>query len=152
MRRQISRSLIGRQLASRKVVVETTPLRHFLSAIGEDDLLYHDSSIAVERGYPGIPVPPTYAYCLASMAEDGIPEIYLLLDVDPARILHATQRFEFSGSIIVGDEVIFESAIVDIFDRKAGALVFVTVRTGISTNRAGHVGSMDATLVVRMEG
>ena len=48
-----------------------------------------------------------------------------LLNVDIGLILHGEQHFEYFSPVVVGDVVTCQEKVVDIYDKKGGALWFV---------------------------
>ena len=60
----IDKRFIGHRMPPFTVDVEKGRLRFFAKATGQDDPVYHDESAARAAGYPGLPVPPTFFFCL----------------------------------------------------------------------------------------
>ena len=60
----IDRRFIGHRLAPFTVDVEPGRLRFFAKATGHDDPVYGDEEAARAAGHPGLPVPPTFFFCL----------------------------------------------------------------------------------------
>jgi len=50
-----------------------------------------------------------------------------LIKCDFQRLLHGDEKYEFSGLIFAGDQVTLTTTIVDFYDKKGGALEFVTL-------------------------
>ena len=72
-----------------------------------------------------------------------------LLDLDIGRVLHGSQEFDYLGQIYAGDSITQQCKIVDIYDKKGGALEFV-VQESSYTNQDGElVGKARQTLVYR---
>jgi len=71
------------------------------------------------------------------------------LDIPIANILHGEQGFSYHAPVCAGDVVTVDSSIVDLYDKKNGALEFV-VKTSRATNqREELVAEMRSVLVCR---
>ena len=142
------KSMIGRVMARGSVDVEKGRLRFFAKATGETNPVYTDESAARDAGYPGLPVPPTFLFCLNSEVGDPI-ESMKLLQLDIGRVLHAGQSFEYHRPAYAGDTLSFETKVVDVYDKKGGALHFVVQESRITNHNGEHVADLRGTLVER---
>lgn len=146
----IDRSFIGFKTVPFSVEVEKGRLRLFAKAIGELDPIYSDESAALAAGFPSLPVPPTFLFCL----EMERPDAYDWCDelnIPLARVLHGEQAFKYYAAAYAGDLLRFSSEIIDIYDKKNGTLEFV-VRKNIITNQQNEeIAEFDSTLVIRPE-
>ena len=144
----ISREFIGLELPAFTVEVERAPLRLFAKAIGQTDPVYRDEDAARAAGHPGLPVPPTYLFCL-EMAGPDPGAMRDRLGIDIAKILHGEQRFLYHRMAHAGDRLSFRQRVADIYDKKGGALEFVVRETRVTNQRGEHVADLVATTVVR---
>lgn len=145
----VDQSAVGRRFAPVTARVEAGRLRYFFDTIGERNPVFRDPQAAKAAGYTGQPIPPTYLFCLEMMDAERPFEFLEELDIDLGRILHGEQRFAYHTPVVVGDTLTFRSRVIDVTDKKNGALTFVTVETKI-TNQAGlHVADAARTIVVR---
>jgi acyl dehydratase len=131
-------NMIGRKFGPYRSTVSRERLRLFAEATGETRLEYLDEEAARAAGMRDIPAPPTYLFCLqmldAAESMDWGREIGLPLN----RLLHAEQSFTYFEPICAGDAIECELEVVDRYEKKGGALVFVaTLLTG--RNEAGRV-------------
>ena len=144
----LDRSKIGHQFPSFTVDIERGRLRFFAKAIGEMNPIYSDEAAAKAAGHRAIPAPPTYMFSVDLDGPELLP-ILGLLDLDIGRVLHGSQEFDYLGQIYAGDSITQQCRIVDIYDKKAGALEFV-VQESSYTNQDGElVGRARQTLVYR---
>ena len=144
----LDKNNIGHEFPSFTVDIEKGRLRLFAKAIGETNPIYTDEDAAQSAGYPTIPAPPTFMFSVDLEGPELLP-ILKLLQLDIARVLHGTQEFEYLGQIYAGDRITQQSKIVDIFDKKGGALEFV-VQESTYTNQSDEiVGKAQQTLVYR---
>ncbi len=139
---------IGHQLAPFSAEVEKGRLKLFAKAIGQTDPVYRDEAAARAAGHPGLPVPPTFLFCL-EMEAPNPGALRELLDIDIARVLHGEQRFVYHAMAYAGDTLHFEQRIADIYAKKGGALEFVVRETRVTNQRGEHVADLTGTTVVR---
>jgi acyl dehydratase len=144
----IDASFIGWRADPAIVDVEKGQLRLFAQAIGETDRIYFDEAAARAAGFASLPAPPTFAFCLKNLV--GQPYSYLrMMGVDVAHLLHGEQAFEHHEPICAGDTVTLTTEILDIQQKKGGALEFITARTDITNERGRLCMRQTTTLVVR---
>jgi hypothetical protein len=112
----IDRRHIGFSLPAFAVAVEPWRVKLFCQAIGEGDAAFW------ERG----PVPPTFLKAIE--AENQSSRVMLeTLGVPLRRVLHAEQAFEYIAAVHIGDQITVERKVVDIYDKKGGALEFIAI-------------------------
>ena len=141
-------SHIGAALPAFSASVEAGRLRFFAKATGQDDPVYTDEAAALAAGYPGLPVPPTFFFCL-EMDSPRPAAMRELLGIDIARVLHGEQGVVYHAMAYAGDELRFEPRIADIYAKKGGALEFVVRETRVTDAAGRLVAELRATTVVR---
>ena len=119
---------IGHRLPAFSVPVEAGRLRFFAKATGQTDPAYVDPAAARDAGHPGLPVPPSFLFCLEMDAPDPAA-MRTLLGIDYRRILHGEQQF--------------------IYRKKGGALEFVRRETRVSNQHGALVAELTCLTVVR---
>ncbi|MGJ7494722.1 MaoC family dehydratase N-terminal domain-containing protein [Variovorax sp. RT4R15] len=144
----IDRRHIGHTLPPFKVEVEKGRLRFFAKATGQTDPVYIDEAAARAAGHPGLPVPPTFFFCL-EMESPNPAAIRELLGMDYRSLLHGEQGFSYHAMAHAGDTLRFEQRIADIYDKKGGALEFVVRNTRVSNQRDELVAELRCVTVVR---
>ena len=144
----IDRRHIGHALPPFQVAVESGRLRFFAKATGQQDPVYLDATAARAAGHPGLPVPPTFLFCL-EMESPNPSAIRDLLGIDYRRILHGEQGFTYHAMAHAGDTLTFQQRIEDIYDKKGGALEFVVRNTRVSNQRDELVAELRCVTVVR---
>ena len=144
----IDRRHIGTALPPFTVDVERGRLRFFAQATGQTDPVYRDDAAARAAGHPGLPVPPTYLFCL-EMDGPNPAAIRELLGLDYRRLLHGEQGFSFHRLAFAGDRLTFRQRIEDIYDKKGGALEFVVNGTKVTNQLGEHVADLHSVIVVR---
>lgn len=144
----IDRSYIGHTMPAFSAEVEKGRLRFFANATGQTDPIYTDVAVARAAGYPGLPVPPTFLFCLEMEAPDPAA-VRNLLGLDYRRLLHGEQGFTYHAMAFSGDTLTFEQRIDDIYDKKNGALEFVVRQTRVSNQHAQLVAELRTVTVMR---
>lgn len=129
------------------VPVERGRLGFLARATGQRDPVYFDLDAAKAAGHPDLPVPPTFYFSLELEAPN--PLGYLdELGIDLRRILHGEQSFTYHATAYAGDTLRLERRIVDVYDKRGGALEFLVKQTEIS--RDGQpIGQARSVIVVR---
>ncbi len=144
----IDRRHIGTEMAPFTVKVERGRLRFFAKATGQTDPEYSDDEAARAAGHPALPVPPTFLFCL-EMESPNPGAMRELLGLDYRRILHGEQGFVYHRLAYAGDQLTFHQRIVDIYDKKAGALEFIVRKTAVSNQRGEPVAELRCVTVYR---
>lgn len=144
----LDKSKIGHEFPSFTVDIEKGRLRFFARAIGETNPIYVDESAAQAEGYRTIPAPPTFMFSIDLDGPELLP-ILGLLDLDIGRVLHGSQEFDYLGQIYAGDRITQQCKIVDIYDKKGGALEFVVQESSYTNQNGELVGKARQTLVYR---
>jgi len=144
----IDRRYIGHTLEPFSVPVEAGRLRFFAKATGQIDPVYTDPATASDAGHRGLPVPPTFLFCL-EMDGPHPAAIRELLGLDYRRLLHGEQQFTYHSPAHAGDVLTFEQRIDDIYDKKGGALEFVVRSTRVSNQHGALVAELRAVTVIR---
>jgi acyl dehydratase len=141
-------NLVGRHYPPFTVAVERRWIRTFAEAIGDDDPLYRDVDVARAAGYADIPAPPTFAFTVAMEAAQPLAVIDDL-GVDKTRTMHGEQGFRLHRPIVAGDILSGRQKVVDVFERKGGALTFVVTETELRDARERPVCDLRTVIVVR---
>jgi acyl dehydratase len=144
----IDASFIGWRADPATVEVEKGQLRLFAQAVGETDRIYFDEAAAEAAGFASLPAPPTFAFCLKNLV--GQPYSYLrMMGVDIAHLLHGEQAFEHHEPIYAGDTVTLTTEILNIEQKKGGALGLITAQTDVASQCGQLCVRLTTTLVVR---
>ncbi|WP_321916130.1 MULTISPECIES: MaoC family dehydratase N-terminal domain-containing protein [unclassified Paraburkholderia] len=142
------KNLIGHCFGQRSITVETGAVQDYARAIGESNPVHFDVAAARNAGYPSVRVAPAYFFCLESKLGIAV-KVKELLNFDVRRILHAEQSFEYHAPAFAGDTLTFETKLVDIYDKKGGALEFFVTESRITNQNGVHVANVRKSLVQR---
>lgn len=143
------KSLIGRSLGVTTAELEKGRLGFFAKSIGETDPIYSDETAAKAAGYKSIPMPPTFLFCLEREGRDTDHIVEGVMGFDLGRILHAEQSFTYHQMAFAGDVLTFDSRIVDVYEKKNGALQFVVCETRVTNQDGLHIADVRASTVQR---
>jgi acyl dehydratase len=144
----IDRAWLGRELPSSEMLVDRARLQFFARAIGETDPIYLDAGAARDAGYRDLPAPPTFLF---SVELDSGTTDWLLreMEIPLAKLLHGEQSFRYHQPVCAGDRITVRSTVSDIYDKKGGALEFVTRSSRVVNQNDELVAELRSVLVVR---
>lgn len=145
---QLDKKHVGHEFKPFTTTVEAGRVKLFCKAIGEEDPIYLDEAAAKAAGYKALPVPPTF---LQAITNDD-PEkggLLRLLNVDIGLILHGEQHYDYYAPVHVGDRITCQQKVVDIYDKKGGALWFVVSETSMKDQSGKAVAKATGITVVR---
>jgi acyl dehydratase len=140
----VDTSIIGKPTGAYKVRVERGPVSFFASAILDDNAIYHDPVAAKRAGFESIPAPPTFSFAMQHMGRwteeqpadptQGVNPMNKIMGElfgSGALILHGEQEFTYHRPIVVGDVLVGDGKILDVYERETDAAVmtFVVVET-----------------------
>ncbi|MBC8258107.1 MAG: MaoC family dehydratase N-terminal domain-containing protein [SAR324 cluster bacterium] len=130
------------------IEVEKGRLRFFAQAIGEQNPIYQEESTAQEAGYESIPAPLTFPF---SITMDAGQSFNVLEDmgIPKTKAVHGEQGFIYHKPICADDVVTGQQKIVDIYEKKGGALLFIVTEISLSNQRNEPVCDLQSTIVVR---
>ena len=145
----MNQELIGRKSEKRKIIVERGQLKLFAKAINETNPIYLDEQAAMQAGYPDVLAAPTFASCLGLLAPSKSLS-YASLGIDCQTLLHTEEKIESIKLIHAGDHLTLTSEVVDVYEKKGGALQCLEMLTSV-TRGSELIQKVTATLVMRQE-
>lgn len=143
----IDKKHIGTRFPLHQASVEAGQLRFFAKATGETNPVYFDQAAARAANHPALPVPPTFLFSMellrpaSTWRED--------MGIELARVLHGEQCFTYHRMAYDGDVLSFDCHVVDIYQKKGGALDFLVRETRVTNQRDEHVADLRNVLVQR---
>ena len=138
---------VGHVFAPFTAQADAWRLRCFAKATGQSDAAYTDTDAARAAGHAGLPLPPTFLFCLESDAPE--PNALLaLLGLDPGQpLLHAEQGFVYHRMAYCGDRLNFSQRLDQVQDKKGGALQFALRSTRVTNQRDELVAELRQVIV-----
>lgn len=139
--------MVGTEFDPTTVLVERGQLRFFARATGQDDPIYHDLNAAHAAGHRDLPVPPTFLFGLG-LAQPDTFDWLTDLGIDLRHLLHGEQSFTYHAMAYAGDTLTLTPTITDAYEKKNGALRFITRR--IQVDREGTaIATLEEVIIVR---
>jgi len=121
-------------------------IREFAEAVGADDVVHTDPSVARARGYRDVIAPPTFAVVIAQQCDRQLiadPEA----GIDYTRVVHGEMRFVHHRPLTAGDEIVGILTVDSV--KEARGHSWVTTRSELSTIEGEHVCTATSTIVIR---
>lgn len=136
-------SRVGAPLPGARVVLERGPVSNFAAATTDDNPVYKSPEAARAAGFDSIPAPPTYPFAwnhfgaFPELQPDDatIPnpmgEIIASLRSSGGLILHGEQEFIYHRTPQVGDDLVGEGSVKDVYEResKGKTMTFIVTET-----------------------
>ncbi len=137
------------------VPIERGRIRFFARMLGETDPVYFDIAGAKAKGFPDIVAPPSFFVVIEASANEerarqGQTPTAALINCDYRYLLHGDEHYDYIGPMFAGDEVTLMMAVVDFYDKKGGAMEFVTIESELSHPVRGTLVRARRTLLHRL--
>ena len=149
----VDTSVVGKSTMKVRVVVERGPVSQFAQAVTDENPVYHDASAAQAAGLAGIPAPPTYGFSglgfwgkFPEQQPKDQPEGNPMFEVmgglmkTGGLILHGEEEFTYHRPLVVGDVLIGEGKVVDIYekDSKGRTMTFIVTEDVYRDEKTGE--------------
>lgn len=135
--------MVGKPMPSARVVLERGPVSNFAVATTDENPVYTNPDVARAAGFDDIPAPPTYAFAWNHFGafpelqpdDAGAPnpmfEIMAQLRAGGGLILHGEQEFIYHRTPHVGDDLIGEGTLKDVYQKesKGKTMTFIVTET-----------------------
>jgi len=140
----VDTSVIGKQTGAYKVTVERGPVANFAGAVLDESPVYQTPTAAKAAGFAAIPAPPTFSFAMqhwGKFAEDQPPDptggenpMHKVMGELFGRgglVLHGEQEFEYHRPLMVGDRLVGEGRITDMYEKesKGKTMTFLVTET-----------------------
>lgn len=136
---------VGMSFAPFQFTVERGKIREFALAIGDDNPLYHSVEAAREAGFRDVPIQPTFPTVIEMWAGADFDELIGALSLDPLKVLHGEQEYEYVQQIVAGDVITGRTEVVDAAEKRG--MTLFTLETTFS-NQAGEVVLRARSLII----
>ena len=103
---------------------------------------------ARKAGYTSLLVPPTYPFSL-TLEGESLEEKYVPVGMDLGKLLHGAQKFEYFKEICAEDTVTIDAKIIDIFQKKGGALDFLIEKQTLRNPNGDLLATLTQTFIMR---
>jgi len=140
----VDTSVIGKPTGAHRVRIERGPVGFFASAVLDGNAVYRDIDAARAAGFDAIPAPPTFSFAMQHMGTIGEAQppdptggtnpmhaVMGDLYAKGALILHGEQEFQYHRPVLVGDVLLGEGKIVDLYEKETDSAVmtFIVIET-----------------------
>ena len=140
----VDTSVIGKPTGAYKVTVERGPVANFAAAVLDENEVYQSPDAAKAAGLDAIPAPPTFSFAMqfwGKFAEDQpadptggenpMHKVMGELFAQGGLVLHGEQEFEYHRPLLVGDTLIGEGRITDVYEKesKGKTMTFIVMET-----------------------
>jgi acyl dehydratase len=140
----VDTSVIGKPTGASKVTVERGPVANFARAVLDENPVYQSPEAARAAGFASIPAPPTFSFAMqywGKFAEDQPPDptggenpmhkVMGELFGKGGLVLHGEQEFEYHRPLMVGDRLVGEGRITDMYEKesKGRTMTFLVTET-----------------------
>ncbi|MGG1674332.1 MaoC family dehydratase N-terminal domain-containing protein [Neobacillus sp. NRS-1170] len=130
--------------------VEKGKIIELAKAIGDENPIYRSLESAQNAGYKGIPVPLTFLQVIELIgSETGFEEKFEKLKLNPVKILHGEQEYEYLGGIYAGDQLTVTGKITHV-ETKSGATGGMDLITQENhfTNQDSHLVAISRSTII----
>jgi acyl dehydratase len=149
----VDTSVIGKATGAHRVRIERGPVGFFASAVLDENPVYREERAASAAGFDAIPAPPTFTFAMQHMGvigEDQPPDptggtnpmhaVMGGLHAKGALILHGEEEFEYHRPVVVGDVLLGEGKIVDLYEKETdnAVMTFIVIETAWRDEATGE--------------
>jgi len=139
----VDTSVKGKPIPGGRVVLERGPAANFAKALTDTNPVYQDPEAARAAGFDNLPVAPTYPFAWSHAgafpeiqpdnagAPNPMHEVMSSLYGAGGLILHGEQEFEYHRTPQVGDDLVSEGRIADVYEKesKGRTMTFIVTET-----------------------
>lgn len=149
------RAARGRSIEPITVQIERGRIRFFSQVLKESDPIHFDLDAARTAGHPDLVAPPSFFMVVEALANEELKRLGRHSAVDIVKcdfryLLHGDERYFYRAPIYAGEEVEFATKVVDFYDKKGGAMEFVTLESTITNSRRGLLVRSQRNLLHRL--
>jgi acyl dehydratase len=149
----VDTSVIGKPTGATRVRIERGPVSFFASALKDHNPVYSDPAAAKAAGFSDLPAPPTFSFAMMHMGKAGeeqppdptggthpMNELMGNLMKEGGIVLHGEQDFVFHRPIVVGDVLVSEGTIKDVYEKesKGKVMTFIVMETVWKDEKSGE--------------
>jgi acyl dehydratase len=130
--------------------VDPDSVSEFAVAVGEDNPIYHDPTVARQLGLPGPVAPPTFTVTQILQIPRAEREQRLGANLDYERVLHGEQEFVYKRLPLAGETlngVMRISKDIEKEGKRGGTMRFVTYETTFTDANGEEVLTASYTLL-----
>ena len=154
---------IGTEIGRTTVVVERSAVSFFAQAVLDDDPIYHNADVASERGFDGVPVPPTFPFVMQNWGAfgelqpsegngSGLATVLGALMANGGLSLHGEQAVTYPQPVVTGQTLTGVTVLRDIYvkESKGTTMTFVVSETTWSDRQEMPVATATFNIIHRI--
>ena len=150
----VDKTYIGRSLGKTRIVIERGPVSAFARSVKDESPIYQNPDAARRAGFSNIPAPPTYGFSALGFwgkfpdlqpIPDGsqgnpLAEVFGALAQSGGIVLHGEQEFVYHRPIVVGDVLLGEGRVVDLYEKesKGKTMTFMVTENVFRDEKTGE--------------
>lgn len=112
-------SKVGMEFEPYQFTIERGKIKEFALAIGDDNPIYFDREAAQQAGFRDVPMPPSFATVIDLWAGPDFESLVTLLEMNPLKVLHGEQGYDYLNDICAGDEISVKTRVTEAITKKA---------------------------------
>ncbi|MBS4172967.1 MaoC family dehydratase N-terminal domain-containing protein [Bacillus sp. FJAT-49736] len=112
--------------------IERGKIKEFALAIGDKNEIYYDVKSAREQGFRDIPIPPTFPTVIEMWSGLSFETLIKELELDPLKVLHGEQEYEYLEDICAGDEISCVAKVISHTEKRR--MNFITIENRFFRN------------------
>jgi acyl dehydratase len=149
------RSSLGVTLEPVSIPIERGRVRFLAQVLGETDPIHFDLEAACAAGHPDIVASPSFFMVVEAAATEertrrGTPTLLDVVKADFRYLLHGDERYFYQGPLYAGEEVSLTTKVLEFYDKKGGAMEFVTFESTLAHAKRGVLVRSQRTLLHRL--
>ena len=149
------RTAKGTTIGPVTVQIERGRIRFFSQVLGQTDPIHSDLDAARAAGHPDLVAPASFFVVVDATANEalrrrGIPTAAERVKCDYRYLLHGEERYFYQAPLYAGEEVEIGTTILDFYEKKGGAMEFVTFESTIRHPARGVLIRSQRTLLHRL--
>ncbi|MGO0061528.1 MaoC family dehydratase N-terminal domain-containing protein [Brevibacillus fluminis] len=136
---------VGFRFAPFQFAIERGKIKEFALAIGDENPIYYSVEAARAAGFRDVPIQPTFPTVIEMWAGADFDELIRVLELDPMKVLHGEQEYEYVQDIVAGDVITGQTEVTHAAVKRGMSLI--TLKTTFS-NQAGEVVLHATSLII----
>ncbi|WP_342512053.1 MaoC family dehydratase N-terminal domain-containing protein [Sporosarcina sp. FSL K6-1522] len=116
-------SKVGMEFEPYQFTIERGKIKEFALAIGDDNPIYFDREAAQQAGFRDVPMPPSFATVIDLWAGPDFESLVTLLEMNPLKVLHGEQGYDYLNDICAGDEISVKTRVTEAITKKGMNLI-----------------------------
>lgn len=141
-------NIVGTSFPAYSFAIERGKIKEFAQAIGDNKDIYLDPRKASEEGYSDVAAPPTFGTVIDLWGGGGFLEMCSVLKLNPVKVLHGEQEYEYFGDIVAGDVIRAETSVVGFHEKEK--MYLITLET-VYTNKRDELVQKCRKVIVELK-